>query len=189
MAVAGDVGQMTDLWIRPILWATAPASPRVSTSSFLRMRDTCVPIVRVLTLSCWAMRLFAQPSAMSVRTSRSRRVRPKVDSVSYPGHPSHPDHALAAELFDGFGGMLSLRPAGGAAAAEALLKALRIPAVAPSLGGVESLITRPVATSHAGMPAGERERIGVTDDLIRLSCGIEAADDLIADFDQALKAV
>jgi cystathionine beta-lyase/cystathionine gamma-synthase len=114
---------------------------------------------------------------------------PTVAAVNYPGLRSHPDHAHAAQLLAGFGGMLSIRLAGGRDAAESLLEALRIPYVAPSLGGVETLITRPAATSHAGMNREDRERIGITDDLIRVSCGVEACDDLIADFAQALAQV
>ncbi|HEX5997024.1 MAG TPA: PLP-dependent transferase [Jiangellales bacterium] len=111
-----------------------------------------------------------------------------VAAVNYPGLPSHPDHDRAAELFHGFGGMLSFRLGGGLDAAEHFLKALRIPYVAPSLGGVETLVTRPAATSHAGMSPSARAEIGVTDDLVRVSCGIESARDLVADFDQALGA-
>ena len=114
---------------------------------------------------------------------------PTVAAVNYPGLRSHPDHAHAAQLLAGFGGMLSIRLAGGRDAAESLLEALRIPYVAPSLGGVETLITRPATTSHAGMNREDRERIGITDDLIRVSCGVEACDDLIADFAQALAQV
>lgn len=114
---------------------------------------------------------------------------PKIDEVSYPGLPSHPDHAHAAELLSGFGGMLSFRLAGGTEAAEGLFEALRLPYVAPSLGGVETLITRPATTSHAGMSPEDRERTGITDDLVRVSCGIEASEDLIADFDQALAKI
>jgi cystathionine beta-lyase/cystathionine gamma-synthase len=114
---------------------------------------------------------------------------PTVAAVNYPGLRSHPDHAHAAQLLAGFGGMLSMRLAGGRDAAESLLEALRIPYVAPSLGGVETLITRPATTSHAGMNREDRERIGITDDLIRVSCGVEACDDLIADFAQALAQV
>lgn len=114
----------------------------------------------------------------------------RVAEVNYPGLPGHPDHAHAAELLGnnggGFGGMLSLRLAGGVDAAETLLKALRIPYVAPSLGGVESLVTRPVTTSHAGMSPAARAAAGITDDLIRFSCGIEDAADLVDDFAQAL---
>jgi cystathionine gamma-synthase/cystathionine gamma-lyase/cystathionine beta-lyase len=111
---------------------------------------------------------------------------PEVAAVNYPGLASHPDHAQAAELLSGFGGMLSLRLRGGEAAAQALLDAVRLPSVAPSLGGVETLITRPATTSHAGMSPEDRERLGITSDLIRVSCGIEGTQDLIADFDQAL---
>jgi len=82
--------------------------------------------------------------------------------------------------------MLSLRLAGGAEAAERMIGALRIPYLAPSLGGVETLITRPVTTSHAGMSREDRERLGITDDLVRVSIGVESTDDLVADFDQAL---
>jgi cystathionine beta-lyase/cystathionine gamma-synthase len=111
---------------------------------------------------------------------------PEVAAVNYPGLASHPDHAHAAELLSGFGGMLSLRLRGGEAAAQALLDAVRLPSVAPSLGGVETLITRPATTSHAGMSPEDRERLGITSDLIRVSCGIEGTQDLVADFDQAL---
>ncbi|HYK69397.1 MAG TPA: PLP-dependent transferase [Streptosporangiaceae bacterium] len=114
---------------------------------------------------------------------------PEVASVNYPGLASHPDHRHAAELLSGFGGMLSLRMRGGETAAEALLDAVRLPFVAPSLGGVETLITRPAATSHAGMSPEDRERLGITPDLIRISCGIEGTQDLIADFDQALAKI
>jgi cystathionine beta-lyase/cystathionine gamma-synthase len=111
---------------------------------------------------------------------------PEVAAVNYPGLASHPDHAHAAELLSGFGGMLSLRLRGGEAAAQTLLDAVRLPSVAPSLGGVETLITRPATTSHAGMSPEDRERLGITSDLIRVSCGIEGTQDLIDDFDQAL---
>jgi cystathionine beta-lyase/cystathionine gamma-synthase len=111
---------------------------------------------------------------------------PEVAAVNYPGLPAHPDHAHAARLLTGFGGMLSLRLRGGAAAAGMLLDALRLAYVAPSLGGVETLITSPAATSHAGMRPEDRERLGITADLLRVSCGIEGQRDLIADFGQAL---
>jgi cystathionine beta-lyase/cystathionine gamma-synthase len=113
----------------------------------------------------------------------------KVVEVNYPGLETHPDHERAKALFRGAGGMLSLRVKGGPRGADRLLNALRIPYVAPSLGGVESLITRPATTSHAGMSPEDRARMGVTDDLVRVSCGIEGMDDLIADFRQALQAV
>lgn len=114
---------------------------------------------------------------------------PKVAAVNYAGLPNHPDHVHANELLNGFGGMLSFRLAGGVEAATTLLSALTLPAVAPSLGGVETLITRPAVTSHAGMSAEDRAAAGITDDLIRLSVGIEDAGDLLADFAQALDKV
>jgi cystathionine beta-lyase/cystathionine gamma-synthase len=114
---------------------------------------------------------------------------PKVAAVNYAGLRQHQDHAHAAELLTGFGGMLSFRLAGGVAAAEVLFEALTLPAVAPSLGGVETLITRPSTTSHAGMSPEDRAAAGITDDLIRLSVGIEDAEDLLADFADALDKV
>jgi cystathionine beta-lyase/cystathionine gamma-synthase len=112
---------------------------------------------------------------------------PAVREVNYAGLSSHPDHGHAAELLSGFGGMLSLRLEEGPAAAERLLKALRLPTVAPSLGTVETLVTLPAITSHAGMTPEDRERIGLADDLVRVSCGIESSSDLIADFARALE--
>jgi cystathionine gamma-synthase/cystathionine gamma-lyase/cystathionine beta-lyase len=111
----------------------------------------------------------------------------KVSAVNYPGLPSHPDHAHARELLSGFGGMLSFRLEGGVEAADRVMRALRWPALAPSLGGVESLVTLPARTSHAGMDPEVRRRMGVADDLVRVSCGIEATSDLLQDFEQALQ--
>jgi cystathionine gamma-synthase/cystathionine gamma-lyase/cystathionine beta-lyase len=113
----------------------------------------------------------------------------EVAAVGYPGLASHPDHGHAAKLFSGFGGMLSLRLRGGAAAATSLLGAVRLAYPAVSLGSVETLITQPAITTHAGMQPENRERLGITDDLIRVSCGIEGQQDLIADFSQALGAI
>jgi cystathionine beta-lyase/cystathionine gamma-synthase len=112
----------------------------------------------------------------------------KVARVIYPGLPSHPDHAIACELLDGFGGLLSFELKGGADCAQRLIERLRIPVHAPSLGGVESLITLPARTSHAGLNPQERRRLGISDGLIRLAVGIEAAEDLIEDMAQALEA-
>jgi cystathionine beta-lyase/cystathionine gamma-synthase len=111
---------------------------------------------------------------------------PKVLQVNYPGLETHPDHAHARDLLSGFGGMLSFRLRKGLPAAEAMVGALRIPHFAPSLGGVETLITRPAISSHAGMARADRERLGITDDLTRVSVGIESHEDLVEDFRQAL---
>jgi cystathionine gamma-synthase/cystathionine gamma-lyase/cystathionine beta-lyase len=113
----------------------------------------------------------------------------KVAEVNYAGLPDHPDHEHARELLSGFGGMLSFRLAGGVDAAEVFLSALTLPAVAPSLGGVDTLITRPAVTSHAGMSPSDRDAAGITDDLVRLSVGIEDVEDLLEDFAAALDKV
>jgi cystathionine beta-lyase/cystathionine gamma-synthase len=111
---------------------------------------------------------------------------PAIERVNYPGLESHPDYARACELFDGFSGMLSFEVKGGVQTAQNLMKRVHLPIKAPSLGGVETLITRPATTSHSGMSPADRNRLGITDSLIRLSVGIEATDDLIEDFQQAL---
>lgn len=111
-----------------------------------------------------------------------------VARVHFPGLAAHPDHARAKQLLCGFGGMLAFDLRGGAAAAEKFLHAVRIPAVAPSLGGVESLLSRPAATSHAMLGSAERAALGIEDGTVRMSVGIEDAQDLIADLDQALRA-
>ncbi|MCG6880399.1 MAG: aminotransferase class I/II-fold pyridoxal phosphate-dependent enzyme [Deltaproteobacteria bacterium] len=111
---------------------------------------------------------------------------PAVDRVHYPGLESHPGHTLAEEMLDGFGGMISFEVTGGVEAADRILENVTLPISAPSLGGVESLITRPATTSHAGVPPEQRRVMGISDSLIRLSVGLEATEDLMADFDQAL---
>jgi cystathionine beta-lyase/cystathionine gamma-synthase len=123
----------------------------------------------------------------ALRLAQFLEEHPRVSHVNYAGLESHPQHARARELFEGCGGVLSFEVAGDVAAAERVLERVRLPIVAPSLGGVETLITRPATTSHAGMSAEDRARLGISDSLIRVSVGIEATDDLIADFEQALK--
>ena len=110
-----------------------------------------------------------------------------VARVNYAGLASHPGHDRARSLFEGFGGVLSFELAGGMASAEQFIAGLRLPISAPSVGGVESLVTRPAATSHAGMSREDRMRLGIPDALIRVSVGIEATEDLIEDFRQALE--
>ena len=111
---------------------------------------------------------------------------PSVARVHYAGLESHPRHARARKLFAGFGGVLSFELKGDAAQADRFAARVRIPAVAPSLGGVHTLLTRPATTSHAGLAREDRLRLGITDGLLRLSVGIEATEDLIEDFGQAL---
>lgn len=135
-----------------------------------------------------ALRVRAQ-NANALALARFLASHPKVKEVNYPGLEAHPDHAHARKLLSGFGGMLSLRLEGGVAAAERLIRSVLIPYVAPSLGGVETLIVQPAKSSHAGMKREERERLGITEDLLRVSCGIEAAEDLVEDFRQGLEKV
>jgi cystathionine beta-lyase/cystathionine gamma-synthase len=110
---------------------------------------------------------------------------PRVRKVNYPGLADDPGHGYAARLFDGFGGMLSFYT-DGPATAESFLDSVRIPLHAASLGAVETLVVRPSRSSHLGMSDEDRSRLGITDDLVRVSIGIEDIDELIADFDQAL---
>jgi cystathionine beta-lyase/cystathionine gamma-synthase len=109
-----------------------------------------------------------------------------IEKINYPGLESHPEHLRACDLFDGFSGMLSFELEGGIEAAEGFIQKTNLPILAPSLGGIESLITRPVTTSHSGLSKEELEKFGISDALIRLSVGIEATEDLIEDFKQAL---
>jgi cystathionine beta-lyase/cystathionine gamma-synthase len=127
---------------------------------------------------------YQQQSALEI--ARVLEVHPAVARVNYAGLPSHPAYARARELFEGFGGVLSFELKGGVPAAERFLANVQLPIQAPSLGGVETLVTRPATTSHAGMSPADRQRRGVSDALVRVSVGIEATQDLIDDFNQAL---
>jgi len=110
-----------------------------------------------------------------------------IEKINYPGLKSHPGHQRACDLFDGFSGMLSFELKEGVEAAERFIQNTTLPIVAPSLGGIESLITRPVTTSHSGLSKEDLDKLGISDSLIRVSVGIEATEDLIEDFKQALK--
>lgn len=112
--------------------------------------------------------------------------QPAFAAVHYPGLPTHPDHAVAKRTLAGFGGMLGVELKGGPRAAERFLRGLRIAAHAPSLGGCETLVSEPRLTSHASLTPAERARAGIPDGFLRFSLGLEDADDLIADFAQAL---
>jgi len=133
-----------------------------------------------------SLRVRAQ-NANALALARFLEDHPAVAAVNYPGLASHPDHAHAAELLSGFGGMLSLRLHGGERAAQALADAVTLAYSAVSLGGVETLVTRPAATSHAGMSPQDRDSLGITADLIRVSSGIEGIQDLVGDFARALE--
>jgi len=146
-------------------------------------------------MDCWlALRgIKTFPLRMRQHDANGRRIaewltaHPKVKKVYYPGLPSHPQHELARRQMSGFGSMLSLE-LGDVARARQFAQSTRIFALAESLGGVESLIGHPASMTHASVPAALRQKMGLTDSLVRLSVGIEDADDLIADLDQALAA-
>ena len=113
---------------------------------------------------------------------------PKVRKVYYPGSASHPQHSLARRQQRGFGGMVAF-DVGSLEAARTVLESVRLCTLAESLGGVETLISHPATMTHASVDAAKRERIGITDGLVRISVGIEDTDDIIADIDQALDKI
>ncbi len=130
-----------------------------------------------------------QQNANGLGLAEFLHAHPSVQQVNYPGLSDHPQHERASRLFDGCSGVLSFELVGGGAAAEKLLRGLELAIVAPSLGGVETLVSRPALTSHAGVPPETRAALGITDGLVRVAVGIEAIEDLRADFDGALAAV
>ncbi len=112
---------------------------------------------------------------------------PKVETVNYPGLQSHPQHDLARKQMAGFGGVLSFEVKGGLTAAKKLMNAVRLCTLAVSLGAVETLIEHPASMTHFIVPKEERLKTGITDSLVRLAVGIEDAEDIISDLDQALE--
>ncbi|MFC3193499.1 cystathionine gamma-synthase [Marinicella sediminis] len=110
----------------------------------------------------------------------------RVDQVIYPGLKSHPQHELAKQQMRGFGGVISVLIKGGLDETTAMMERCQLFALAESLGGIESLINHPAIMTHASVPAEQRAQIGITDNLVRLSVGIEDIEDLIADLDEAL---
>ncbi len=131
----------------------------------------------------------AQHNRNGLEVARFLEAHPKVRRVWYPGLESHPDHAVAARTMSGFGGVVSFEVAGDGDAARRFVDACRIPVIAPSLGGVESLIEQPAIISYYDVDPEERLRLGIRDELVRLSLGVEDTEDLLADLDQALAAV
>jgi cystathionine gamma-lyase len=146
-------------------------------------------------MDCWlALRgIKTLPLRMRQHDANGRRIaewlthQRLVTKVYYPGLPSHPQHEIACRQMSGFGGMISL-DLGDVGRARRFVESTRIFVLAESLGGVESLIGHPATMTHASVPPTMRQAMGLTDSLIRLSCGVEDADDLIADLDQALIA-
>jgi cystathionine beta-lyase/cystathionine gamma-synthase len=170
-AVAGDASFVEEVRRKMELWGHAPDP-----------------------FACWLLERGLKTLDVRVRRQNENALRlatwcegrPEVARVLYPGLASHPDHALAREVLDGFGGMLSIELAGGGPAADRFARRLRLIHYAPSLGGVDSLACEPRYTSHSHLSAAERARLGIPDGSLRISVGIEDVDDLIADVEQAL---
>lgn len=127
-----------------------------------------------------------QQNATAQAVAEFLRGHRRVVKVNYPGLPDFPGHQVAVRQMRAFGGMVSFVYAGDAAATAAMIDRLKIFTIAASLGGVESLVTQPITTTHHGMAPDERARRGIVDGMVRLSCGLEDAQDLIADLKQAL---
>ncbi|MEE2790515.1 MAG: aminotransferase class I/II-fold pyridoxal phosphate-dependent enzyme [Acidobacteriota bacterium] len=130
---------------------------------------------------------YQNESALAIAHRLERH--PAVERVNYPGLASHPRHKRATQLFDGFSGMLSFELSGGRDVADRFIKRVQLPVSAPSLGGVETLLTLPATTSHAGMQPEERHLAGIGDGLIRVSVGLESTSELIEDFEHSLDQV
>lgn len=122
----------------------------------------------------------------AMQVAKHLAAHPKVEKVIYPGLESHPQHAIANKQMRAFGGMVTIYLKGGLAESRAMLEKVKIFALAESLGGVESLIEHPAIMTHASVPADQRAKLGIADNLVRLSVGIEDVKDLIADLDQAM---
>ena len=170
-AVMGTASYIEEVRQKMILWGQSPDP----FACWLLERGLKTLEVRVLRQNESAMRLATWCAT-----------RQEFSAVHYPGLASHPDHQAAREMLDGFGGMLALEFKGGGEAADHFIRRLKLITHAPSLGGVDSLVCEPRYTSHAHLTSAERAAIGVPDGFVRVSVGIENAEDLIADLTQAL---
>jgi len=139
-------------------------------------------------IKTFALRVNYQNQS-ALRVARFLESHPSVVKVWYPGLESHPDHAVASRLMKGFGGVISFQVKGGLAEGTKCVDSVKIPVIAPSLGGVDTLIDQPALMSYFELSTEEREKIGIFDNLIRLSIGIEDSDELIEDLKQALDKI
>jgi cystathionine gamma-synthase len=130
-----------------------------------------------------------QQNKTATAVARFLESHPRIERVWYPGLESHPDHAIAAEQMDDFGGVVSFEVAGDLKATSAFIDRLQLPYIAPSLGGVESLIEQPAIMSYYEKSPEERQALGIKDNLVRFAVGIEDTDDILNDFDQALAGI
>lgn len=171
-AVMGTASYIEETRQKMIAWGQAPDA----FASWLLERGLKTLGVRVLRQNENAQRLAEWCSD-----------RKEIRAVHYPGLPSHPDHEVARTMLDGFGGMLAIELAGGVKATERFIKRLKLIAHAPSLGGVDTLVSEPRHSSHAHLTTEERAKAGIPDGFLRMSVGVEEPDDLIADLEQALR--
>lgn len=171
--VSGTASYIEEVRRKMMLWGQAPDP----FAAWLLERGLKTLDVRV-----------TRQNANAMRVAEWCEGRKEIRKVMYPGLKSHPDHEIAQRTLDGFGGMLGIELAGGTkgGGAERFLRRLKLFRHAPSLGGVDSLVSEPRFTSHADLKAEARSSIGIPDGFMRLSVGIEGADDLIADLEQAL---
>ncbi len=137
-------------------------------------------------LKTLAVRVDRQ-NATAFALARHLEGHPRVERVHYPGLESHPDHSVATSQMRAFGGVVSFEIRGDLQTTSKFVDALRIPYIAPSLGGVESLVEQPTVVSYWDQSAEERASLGIRDNLVRYSCGLEDEADLIADVEQALE--
>jgi len=170
-AVLGTASYIEEVRQKMIVWGQAPDP----FACWLLERGLKTLDVRV-----------ARQNENALRIAEWCSTRKDVRHVHYPGLADHPDHEMARTFLDGFGGMLAIELAGGGRATDRFLRRLQIIKHAPSLGGVDSLVSEPRFTSHAHLSSAERNALGVPDGFLRISVGIENADDLIADLEQAL---
>lgn len=150
--------------------------------------DPFVAYLLIRGIKTLALRV-ARQNDTAVRMAAFLAEHPKVERVHHPSLPTHPEHDIATRQMNGFGGVVSFEIRGDLAAGSRLVDACRLPRIAPSLGGVESLIEQPALMSFYELSTEERLQVGIKDSLIRYAVGIEDADDLIADLEQALEQV
>jgi cystathionine gamma-synthase len=169
--VAADITDVETL----ASWANITGVTGAPFDSYLTLRGLRTLFPRMQTQQESAERIAAYLNA-----------HPQVAAVHYPGLPSHPGHAVASRQQAGFGAMLSFELQGGVGAVRRFVESLRVFTLAESLGGIESLIAHPATMTHVGMGEAAREAAGITESLIRLSVGLEAADDLLSDLGRGL---
>ena len=170
-AVLGTASYLEEVRRKMVLWGQAPDP----FACWLLERGLKTLDVRV-----------RRQNANALRVAEWLSTRDEVAAVHYPGLPSHPDHDVAKRTMQGFGGMLAFELTGGGKAADRFLRHLKLVTHAPSLGGVDTLVSEPRYSSHEHLSAEERAAIGIPDGFLRMSVGLEDPDDVIADLEQAL---